>query len=74
MSHNHSTSMVNDIDGGLNWSIVLVSMDIPVIRRLPEIRNARPLIVRHMFNVHRNLSGSRVILSKIFNQMQICAE
>jgi hypothetical protein len=54
--------------------IVVGSNDIAAIHRVLEIGNARASIIRHVFNVHRNLDGSRVVPFEIFNQTQICAE
>ena len=65
--------MVDDINGSL-YLRNAVSIDIAYVRRIPEMRNGRPLIVGHMLNIHRNLCGSRAILSEIFDQMQILAE
>ena len=66
--------MVNDINGGMNLSIIVGSIDIATIQRVLEIRNARPSIVRHVFNIHWNIGGSRVVLLETFNQVQICAD
>ncbi len=55
-------------------SIGVGSNDIAAIQRVLEIGNGRASTIQHVFNIHRNLGGSRVVLFEIFNQMQICAE
>ena len=66
--------MVHDIDRSLIMKIGVGSNDIAAIQRVLEIGNARALIIRHVFNIHRNFGGSRVVPFEIFNQMQICVE
>ncbi len=66
--------MVHNIDGSLIMKIGVGSNDIAAIQRVLEIGNARASIIRHVFNIHRNLGQSRVVPFEIFNQMQICAE
>jgi hypothetical protein len=67
--------MVHNINGSLIMSIGVGSNDIAAIQRVLEIGNARASIILHVFNIHRNLGGSRVVPFEIFlNQMQTCAE
>jgi hypothetical protein len=66
--------MVHNIGGSLIMSIGVGSNDIAAIQRVLEIGNVRASIIGHVFNVHRNLGGSRVVPFEIFNQMQTCAE
>jgi hypothetical protein len=66
--------MVQNIDRSLIMKIGVGSNDIAAIQRVLEIGNARASIIWHVFNVHRNLGGRRVVPFEIFNQTQICAE